>query len=221
MNVIDLYEMVAAERGIRPEELSVEERRVLVSAALPVMYAGFQMLPDSDRYEDPIALVPYDPTWPSRFEEWKQRLLAALPQPPHRIDHVGSTAVPGLAAKPVVDIQISVGDPNDEASYVPAIESLGVQLRNRDEDHRFFRPFAALPRDVHVHVCQAGSEWERRHLLFRDYLRAHPAARQAYLQAKEEAAARWADDRVAYTEAKGMVIGQLTAEAERWSVTKA
>ena len=221
MTVIDLYEMVAAARGIRPEELSVEERRVLVSAALPFMYAGFQMLPDSDRYEDPIALVPYDPAWPSRFEEWKQRLLAVLPQPPHRIDHVGSTAVPGLAAKPVIDIQISVGDPNDEASYVPAIESLGVQLRNRDEDHRFFRPFAALPRDVHVHVCQAGGEWEHRHLLFRDYLRAHPAARQAYLQAKEEAAARWADDRVAYTEAKGRVIGQLTAEAERWSITKA
>jgi len=221
VTVIDLYEMVAAARGIRPEELSVEERRVLVSAALPFMYAGFQMLPDSDRYEDPIALVPYDPAWPSRFEEWKQRLLAALPQPPHRIDHVGSTAVPGLAAKPVVDIQISVGDPNDEASYVPAIESIGVQLRNRDEDHRFFRPFAALPRDVHVHVCEAGGEWERRHLLFRDYLRAHPAARQAYLQAKEEAAARWADDRVAYTEAKGRVIGQLTAEAERWSITKA
>jgi len=221
VNVIDLYEMVAAERGIRPEELSVEERRVLVSAALPVMYAGFQMLPDSDRDEDLIALVPYDPAWPSRFEEWKQRLLAALPQPPHRIDHVGSTAVPGLAAKPVIDIQVSVGDPSDEASYVPAIESLGVQLRNRDEDHRFFRPFAALPRDVHVHVCQAGGEWERRHLLFRDYLRAHPAARQAYLQAKVEAAARWADDRVAYTEAKGRVIGQLTAEAERWSITRA
>ncbi len=77
-------------------------------------------------------------------------MLAAIATPQRRIDHVGSTAVPGLIAKPVIDIQVSVDDIRNESTYVPAIESLGVQLRSRDDDHRFFRPFAGRPRDVHI-----------------------------------------------------------------------
>ena len=218
VTAIDLYELVARSRGIEPEQLPIDERRELGFRALKVMDPRFEIIPGSDRFDpEPIELAPYDPGWATQFDGWKQKLLAALPATPRRIDHIGSTSVPGLAAKPIVDIQVSVDDPEDEASYVPALESLGVQLRNRDSEHRFLRPFAGHPRDVHIHVCRAGSEWERRHIVFRDYLRSNPGARQAYLQTKELAAARWSDDRLAYTEAKDETIRLLTDAAEAWA----
>src|SRR5438128_1336588 len=116
-----------------------------------------------------------------------------------------------------IDIQVSVDDILDDTTYVPTIESLGVQLRSRDDDQRFFRPFADRTRDVHIHVCNAGSAWERRHLLFVAYLGSDPAARDAYLKAKESATARWADDRIAYTEAKDEVIREIGTQAEAWA----
>jgi GrpB-like predicted nucleotidyltransferase (UPF0157 family) len=131
-----------------------------------------------------------------------------------RIEHVGSTAIPGLAAKPVTDILVSVIDPELEERYVPAIETIGVQLRSRHQEHRYFRPFSGLPRDVHIHGGATGSEWERRHLLFRDYLRSTEGARDEYLAAKLEAAQRWRDDRVAYADAKTEVILRLRQDAE-------
>jgi GrpB-like predicted nucleotidyltransferase (UPF0157 family) len=73
--------------------------------------------------------------------------------------------VPGLAAKPIVDIQVSVADMGREDCYVPQCQAAGLQLRSRDREHRYFRPPADRPRDVHVHVCAAGSRWERVHLL--------------------------------------------------------
>ena len=219
VTAIDLYELVARSRGIKPEQLSVDERRALAVRALKVMDGRFEFTPGSERPEpEPIELVPYDAGWALQFENWKERLATALPAAPRRIEHVGSTSIPGLAAKPIVDIQVSVDDPEDEAKYVPAIESLGVQLRNRDSEHRFFRPFAGRPRDVHIHVCRAGSEWERRHIVFRDYLRSSAEARNTYLQTKEAAAARWGDDRIAYTEAKSGTILRLTREAELWAL---
>jgi GrpB-like predicted nucleotidyltransferase (UPF0157 family) len=218
VTAIDLYELVARSRGIEPEQLSVDERRSLAVRALKVMDGRFEFISGSDRPEpEPIELVPYDAGWASQFEHWKKRLVAALPTAPRRIEHVGSTSIPGLAAKPVVDIQVSVDDPEDEAKYVPAIESLGVQLRNRDSEHRFFRPYAGRTRDIHIHVCLVGSLWERRHIVFRDYLRANATARHAYLQAKEAEAARWRDDRIAYTEAKSETIQSLTRAAEEWA----
>jgi GrpB-like predicted nucleotidyltransferase (UPF0157 family) len=180
------------------------------------MFPGFELLPDSAR-GDPIELVSYDPVWPSRFQAWKDKLLSVLKPSPRRIDHIGSTAISGLKAKPSIDIQVTVDDMLREAVYVPAIESLGVQLRSRDSDHRYFRPFAGRPRDVHIHVCTSGGEWERRHLLFVAYLRHDAAARLEYMQAKEAACARWADDRAAYTGAKDAVIRAIQAKAEAWA----
>lgn len=180
------------------------------------MAPGFEIVPGSDREVEPIQLAPYDPRWPARYDAWKARLQGALEASARRIDHVGSTAVPGMPAKPVIDIQVSVGDLFDEATYAPAIESLGVQLRSRDDEHRFFRPFADRPRNVHIHVCNTGSRWERRHLLFVAFLRADAAARDAYLKMKQAAAARWSDDRIAYTEAKDEIIGEILTRAELW-----
>ena len=181
------------------------------------MWPGFELVPDSGRGPNPITLVAYDPTWPRRFQDWRQKLTEALPTRPRRIDHVGSTAVPGLVSKDTVDIQVSVDDIRDEGGYVPAIESLGVQLRSRDDLHRYFRPFAGRRREVHVHVCDAGGELERRHLLFVAYLLQNPTATQRYASEKLAALAHWADDRAAYTEAKDAVIREIEARAEEWS----
>jgi GrpB-like predicted nucleotidyltransferase (UPF0157 family) len=181
------------------------------------MQPGFGVTPGSDRGLEPIEIVPYDPDWPVRFESWRRKLAAGLGPVARRIDHFGSTSVPGLPAKPVIDIQIRVDDMTREELYAPQIEGLGVQLRSRDDDHRFFRPFAGRPRDVHIHVCNLGSEWARKDLLFAAYLRQDAAAREEYLRGKEQAAADWADDRIAYTEAKNEVIRPIARRAEEWA----
>lgn len=216
-SIIALYEIVAASRGIRAEELSASERHDLALRALHAADPSFHVAAGSEREHDPIELAPYDPVWPELFAGWKSALRGAVGDTAVLVEHVGSTAVPGLAAKPVIDVQVSVVRPEDEAAYVPAIEALGVQLRNSDAEHHFFRPPSGRPRNVHVHVCAAGSPWERRHLLFRDYLRAHARARDEYLAAKLDAVRRWSDDPFAYTEAKGAVIRRLTAEADAWA----
>jgi len=110
----------------------------------------------SERF-DPITLAEYDKEWPARFASWRDLISDSLEGAALRIDHVGSTSVPGLAAKPIVDVQVSVADLTDEQAYVPQLERLGVQLRSRDDLHRFFRPFAERRRDVHVHVCLVNS----------------------------------------------------------------
>jgi GrpB-like predicted nucleotidyltransferase (UPF0157 family) len=181
VTLIDLYRLVADARGLALHELPLDERMRLRQRAIPIMWPGYQNPQGTDRAErDPIEIVPYDPAWPIRFESWRDRLAKVLGATVTRIDHVGSTAVPDLSAKPVVDIQVSVADPELEGAYVPMIESLGVQFRSRDRQHRYFRPFSGRPREVHVHVCAMRSDWERNHLLFRDYLRASPAARDDY-----------------------------------------
>ena len=218
MTLIDLYRMVAEPRGLAAHELPVAERAALSARALPVMWPGYQVPTGTERAVEPIEIVAYDPDWPARFQSWRDRLAGVLGDAALRIEHVGSTAIPDLPAKPVIDILVTVPDPDREASYVPAIESLRIQLRSRDDLHRYFRPFSGNPRDVQVHVCAAGSSWERRHLLFRDYLRTNESARQAYLAAKLEAAQHWRDDRIAYADAKTDVINRLIARAEIWAI---
>ena len=169
---------------------------------------------DSD--PEPISLAEASATWPDRYERLGAALALALGAGV-RIEHVGSTSIPGITAKPIIDIQVSVPDLADESRYVSAIESVGVQLRMREPDlgHVYFRD--AQPRTVHIHVCQIGSHWERVHLLFRDYLRAHPESAQAYEDMKRAAAEAYGGDRIAYTEAKGPFIERVLAAAEEWA----
>jgi len=215
--IVDLYELVARRRGLGGHQLPQAERAELARSVLPVIWPGFARTEGSERQDLSVEVAAYDASWPGRYQRWRDRLVAQLADTALRIEHVGSTAVPGLAAKPTIDVQVSVADLDDESRYVAPIEQAGVQLRSRDALHRFFRPFAGQPREVHVHVCQAGSDWECEHLLFRDYLRSHPAARDAYAQVKWEAAAVWPDDRIAYTEAKTGVILDLLEAAETWA----
>ncbi|MEN8182816.1 MAG: GrpB family protein [Myxococcota bacterium] len=162
---------------------------------------------------DPIIVVEYNSSWPREYADWHSRLLRVVPSAV-RIDHIGSTAVQGLPAKPTIDVQISVPDIEDESTFVPGIESTGVHLRAREPEHRYFRPPAGEPRVVHIHVCNSGSAWENDHLLFRDYLRTHPKARDAYAALKLELANQHRHDRIAYTGAKSDFIAR-TLDAAR------
>ena len=213
VTVIDLYTLAARPRGLAAHELPLTERVSLARSVMPDVWPGWTMTQGSERSGDVIEVVDYDESWQDRFETWRRRLASALGDVAVRIEHVGSTSVPGLDAKPIVDVQVSVADLADEASYVPPIEATGLQLRSRDDLHRYFRPPSGAPRDVHVHVCQAGSSWEQEHLLFRDLLRDDSEARDAYGRAKRLAAARWSDDGWAYTDAKTDVILEILGTA--------
>jgi GrpB-like predicted nucleotidyltransferase (UPF0157 family) len=218
VTLIRLYALVAEPRGLEPHELPLAERRELAARATPLMWPGFEYSERSrQRERQPIEVVAYDPGWPGRFEAWRGRLASLLGPVARRIEHVGSTSVPGLAAKPVVDIQVSVPDLADEQAYVAPCEAAGLQFRIRDDEHRYFQPPPGQPREVHVHVCQQGSDWERVHLLFRDYLRSSADAREAYAAAKHEAARIWRNDRAAYTESKSDVILGILDLADVWA----
>jgi GrpB-like predicted nucleotidyltransferase (UPF0157 family) len=218
VTLIRLYALAAEPRGLKPHELPLAERRELAARATPVLWPGFEYDARSrPREPQPVEVVAYDPGWTEGFETWRARLAGLLGPVARRIEHVGSTSVPGLAAKPIVDIQVSVADMGDEDGYVRPCEAAGLQLRFRDDQHRFFQPPPGQPRDVHVHVCQQGGGWEREHLLFRDYLRSSADARQAYAAAKREAARVWADHGAAYTDAKTEVILGILDRAEAWA----
>ena len=165
----------------------------------------------------PPHLVPPDPAWREAADRIAGRLQASLGPRATRIDHIGSTAVPGTWSKATVDIQVSVPDVDDEGAYREAIVAAGWPLRLREPGHRLFRPLPPAPRAVHIHVCGSGSPWERDHLLFRDYLRAHPAAARAYEAVKRELAARPGIRRTEYTEAKTPFIRATLEDANRWA----
>jgi GrpB-like predicted nucleotidyltransferase (UPF0157 family) len=192
--VVDLYLLEAHRRGVPLQDLTREDRGALGRATLPVVWPDFQATTGSDRTGDEVVVVDYDPDWPRRYEQWRTRLAQAMGTAAVQIEHVGSTSVPGLPAKPIIDIQISVADVEDEDAYVPAIEAAGVQLRSRDALHRYFRPYPDQPRD---------------------HLRSSPTARARYAEVKRAAAARWRDDGFAYTDTKTEVILDLLGQATR------
>ena len=121
-----------------------------------------------------IVIAEYDPAWPHRFEVERTRIIDALGGRALRIDHVGSTAVPGLAAKPIIDIDLAVADSADEDGYVPDLVAVGYALRVREPDWEEHRMLRTAAHDVHLHVFSPGSNENARHLLLRDRLRRTP-----------------------------------------------
>jgi 16S rRNA processing protein RimM len=157
----------------------------------------------------PIEVVDYDPQWPAMFEAERLRVKEALGEVAVRVDHVGSTAVPGLAAKPTVDIQVSVPDVYDREAFFGVFFSLGYEHVPDPEfvEYPVFAwPSARAPSTFHVHVCQAGTEMERRHLAFRDRLRGDPAARDEYAALKRELALKHGNDIEGYVADKETFI---------------
>lgn len=161
-----------------------------------------------------IVLVANDEQWPDQFREHQARIARALGPIAVRIEHVGSTAISGLSAKPIIDIQVSVAHVEDEDSYLPDLLNADYLLRVREPGHRMVRTSTL---DVHVHICEVGSDWERRHLLFRDWLRRDTHDREAYERLKRELSRKeWADMND-YAEAKGPLISDITQRAESWA----
>lgn len=171
-----------------------------------------------DRTVEPIMVVPYDPEWSARFQDLAAQLGQALGDVALRIDHIGSTSIPGLAAKPVIDIQVSVAsfDPLD-AIRIP-LERLGYVWRadNPDQTKRYFREPPGHP-SAHIHVRKRGSWGEQFALLFRDYVRAHPNVAARYAELKLELAEEHYRDRAGYVHGKGPFIWATMAEATNWS----
>jgi len=158
-----------------------------------------------------IVLVEHDPAWAARFQRERERIFAALGARALRIDHIGSTSVPHLAAKPIIDIDLSVADVEDESAYVPDLQDAGYVLRVREPQHRMLR---TPELDVHLHVCDLGGEWERRHRIFRDWLRNHPDDRRLYEDVKRSLADRTWSDMNDYADAKTEVVEAIMARAQ-------
>jgi GrpB-like predicted nucleotidyltransferase (UPF0157 family) len=167
---------------------------------------------------DTIVVTAYDPHWPRLFAETAGPLRAALGATALRIYHIGSTAVPGLDAKPVIDVQISVATLEPMDSYRGPLQGLGYEWRawNDNLTRRFFREPPGQRR-LHLHVTQIGSLAELLPLVFRDYLRVNPAAAQRYVALKHQLAAQYPTDRRAYTNAKGPLVWEVLGEATQWS----
>ena len=153
----------------------------------------------------PIVIAAYDPGWPAKYEAEERRIREALGDLAVRVEHIGSTAVPGLAAKPVIDIQASLRSLDPEEPYVLPLEAIGYRHRHDDdwEGHDFLeREFEGV-RAFNLHAVHAGSREERRHLLFRDFLRSHPDEAARYEAVKRACAERHPMDILAYIDAKG------------------
>src|SRR5437667_7478569 len=161
----------------------------------------------------PIELVDYDPRWPELFRREAKRIRAALGDGALRIEHTGSTAVPGLAAKPIVDIVLVVPDSSDEESYVPALEAAGYVLRIREPDWYEHRCFKGPDTNVNLHVYSPGCPEIERTVLFRDRLRANRADRELYERTKRELAAREWRYVQNYADAKTAVVEEIIAHA--------
>lgn len=162
-----------------------------------------------------VVVVPYRQEWPKTFDRHRARIAAALGTGAVGMDHIGSTAVPGLAAKPIVDILLAVADSADEASYLPALERAGYELRVREPDFEEHRMFRTPGRDVHVHVLSVGSPEIGRYLRLRDALRAAPFLRARYQALKQTLAAQDWQDLNAYAQAKSGMIETIIQWSRR------
>jgi GrpB-like predicted nucleotidyltransferase (UPF0157 family) len=168
-----------------------------------------------DQLNGPIELARYDPTWPLSYARLSEQIHLALGERVRRLEHVGSTSVPGLSAKPVIDMVLVVSNSRDEASYVHPLEQIGYTLRIREPawyEHRVLRPPEL---QGNLHVFSEGCPEVEQMLLFRDWLRSHPEDLMLYEQAKRELAGRTWKYTQEYADAKTGVIQQILERARR------
>jgi GrpB-like predicted nucleotidyltransferase (UPF0157 family) len=172
-----------------------------------------------DRFDPAIRVVEYDDVWPRLAADELRLLRDALGEVAVQLDHVGSTAVPGLAAKPILDLQLSVAAIEPLDRYRAPLERLGylfVPDPASPDFHLFAKP-PERPRTHHLHVCEAGSDHELRHLAVRDFLRAHADEAAGYESLKREVATRHPQDRLAYIAGKESYVTALEARAVAWA----
>jgi GrpB-like predicted nucleotidyltransferase (UPF0157 family) len=160
-----------------------------------------------------ITLAEYDPAWPELFAREADRIRAILGSTVVLIEHAGSTSVPGLPAKPIIDIVLAVPDSADEQAYVPALQAAGYVLRGREPDWFEHRMFKGPDTDINLHVFTAGASEIGRMLLFRDRLRTDDADREAYLHVKRELAGRTWRHVQHYADSKSAIVAEIVERA--------
>ena len=153
-----------------------------------------------------LRLFPYDPNWPLLFRAEKERLFASLENYILDIQHFGSTSIPGMPAKPILDIGVAVANFEEAIRCVPLLEQLGYIYKGENGIPRRHYFVKGEPRTHHLHMLESESEEWKHHLLFRDYLRANSEATQAYANLKQTLATQFANDREAYQNGKDSFI---------------
>lgn len=161
----------------------------------------------------PVLIADYDPMWPKLYQREADRVRTVLGEKVLRLEHIGSTSVPGLAAKPKIDILLVLDDPADEPSYVPALEGVGYELVIREPDWHEHRVFKGPDTDINLHVHPPHSPEIRRNLLFRDWLRDNDADRALYERTKRELATREWTYLQHYADAKTEVVEAILNRA--------
>lgn len=166
---------------------------------------------------EPVVVVPYDPLWPQLYEVERLSLKGAFERVRATIEHVGSTAVPGLAAKPIIDIMVGLPSLEEAERHIAALEAIGYHYVPEYEhdlpDRRYFRRPREYPRTHHLHCVREGGEFWNRHLAFRDRLRSDAEAAEAYGALKLELADVYRTDRLGYTEAKSPFIEGILSDS--------
>ncbi len=168
----------------------------------------------------PIQIVDYNPNWPSMYEMEKELILVTVGGLAVRLEHVGSTAVPGLGAKPIIDIMAAVRRIDDAAKIVEPLAGIGYEYVAEYEEfvpeRRYFRKGGSEPASHHLHVVEPTTDFWKDHLLLRDYLRAAPEEARAYQTFKRDLARKITQDRVAFTDAKTSFIELALERARSW-----
>jgi len=163
-----------------------------------------------------VNIVNYDPQWPLLFQEEKRTVFEAIGNKVLAVEHIGSTAVPGLGAKPIIDMMAGVRGAADADQCIPLLRGIGYTSftpEPRDPDHYYCCGKGPHSIGYHLHIFRFKSHRWQKHLLFRDYLRAHPEIAQQYYELKKELAAQYRSDRAGYTEAKTSFIESVIAKA--------
>jgi GrpB-like predicted nucleotidyltransferase (UPF0157 family) len=178
-------------------------------AEIAAVHVGGQPTP----HDAPVELSPYDPAWPAWYAAAAAKIRAALGDGALMLEHVGSTSIPGMPAKPIIDIVLAVAASADETAYAPALEAQGYRLHIREPDWHEHRLLKGARPVVNLHVFTAGSTEIDRMLAFRDRCRTHPEELQLYRQTKEALAARTWRYVQHYANAKGEVVEAIIERA--------
>lgn len=191
----------AREVGAHPERTAEEIQAISVDILKPLT--------------GPIPFVEYDPGWPALFEREEARIRSILGDRIVRLEHTGSTSVPGLAAKPIIDITMTVADVRDEPAYVPDLEASGYRLVIREQEPEWFdhRVFKGPDTNVNLHTFSAGCRELDRMVGFRDWLRTHDDDRALYESTKRDLLKREWKFVQNYADAKGEVVEAIAARA--------
>jgi GrpB-like predicted nucleotidyltransferase (UPF0157 family) len=161
----------------------------------------------------PIQLIEYSAEWPAQFRREAERVRATLGERVLMLEHVGSTSIPGLAAKPIIDMILAIADSADEPAYVPAMESAGYVLRIREPDWHQHRLFKGPDTDINLHVYSFGCPEMDKMLMFRDWLRSNDADRELYERTKRELAKQTWKYVQDYADSKTSVVEEIIARA--------